>query len=337
MRARRRAFTLIELLVVIGIIGVLAGLLLPAVQASREAARSLHCANNLRQIGLALGNYESTQGCFPPIWLQSPAGAADFSAPTHSPFVRLLPMLEQGPLFAATNMADNDLGPDFPLALSHNLTVMRTTVSLFLCPSDGPTPVSGYGRCNYRFSLGPTWRFLWSGGNSGHGAFQLLTARRAADFTDGLSQSIGLSERLNGDWTTGPFGTGRDYYATDVARDFTPNDPDWALGTCAGLPASTPADSRGGESWFLTGYHFTDYNHCAPPNPKTPACTFDRLFDDMHSRTIREGSMPATSHHRGGVNTLRMDGSVHFAKDSISLATWRALSTINGGEAIGEP
>ena len=334
----RRGFTLIELMVVVGIIGVIAGLLLPAVQASREAARSVQCVNNLKQIGLAIANYESSNGCFPPIWLQSDRTGATFSAPTYSAFVRLLPMLEQGPLFNAINMSDNNPGPDFPPALSHNLTVMTTQVDTLLCPSDGPTPVSGYGRCNYRLCLGPSWRFVSTATpDAGRGAFTPISIRRPADFTDGLSSTVALSERLNGDWLTGPFARSRDYYVTEIVKQYDTDNSDWAVAACAVLPTITPADSRGGESWFFSGYHFTNYNHCAAPNPKSPACTFDRLYDDIHSRTIREGSMPATSRHRGGVNTLRMDGSVHFAKDSASLAIWRALSTINGGEAIGEP
>src|SRR3954447_8868074 len=136
-------FTLIELLVVISLIGVLVGLLLPAVQGAREAARRAHCVNNLKQIGLALANYESALGVFPPAFLGDPnavgsaygVGYPDGNMTTVPGFAwgtLLLPYLEQQPLYAGVNV-------NLPCWAPDNTTSARTKLSLFLCPSSsGP-------------------------------------------------------------------------------------------------------------------------------------------------------------------------------------------------------
>src|SRR4051812_43436788 len=131
MKGRRRGFTLIELLVVIAIIAVLIALLLPAVQAAREAARRSQCINNLKQLGLAVMNYESGNGALPPTsWLPGSGKGNDFSMKA-----RLLPFMEQQAAFNALNMSY--YGTD-----SRNWTVETMTINTFLCPSDGNVPSS---------------------------------------------------------------------------------------------------------------------------------------------------------------------------------------------------
>lgn len=332
--ATRAGFTLIELLVVILVIGILSSLLLPAVQGAREAARRLTCANHLKQIGLALHSYASAHGYFPPINGPSTTDTDPrnfFSAHAYSPLVRMLAELEQGPLYNASNfwgIATTDA------SLWANQTVMATSVGLFLCPSDSTPPVGGYGRVTYRFNQGPSPWFA-PGPNKElcwDGPFTVHRAYRPADFRDGLSQTIGVSERLQGDWRKGTFSPG-DYRLTgvdDTGRSLI----SWAVSVCASAPSSSLVESRAGESWFLSGLHFTNYNHCVPPNAPSPDCSLYSFEEGIHWRTLHQGVFTARSRHPGGVNALSMDGHVLFVRNSIDPSIWRALATRNGGEVV---
>ena len=111
-----------------------------------------------------------------------------------------------------------------------------------------------------------------------------------------------------------------------------PTDP--ARAACAGARPDVARDSRSGESWFLTGFHFTSYNHCSTPNPRLIDCTIDGRGEDLHQLSLRDGVFSARSRHPGGVNCLLMDGSVRFVKDAVSLPTWRALSTRSSGDVV---
>ncbi len=336
---RPEAFTLVELLSVVFIIGVLVGLVLPAVHSARESSRRLQCSNNLKQIGLALQNYVAQQNVFPGIVLKTgtvPGKSIYYSTYCYSPIARMLPQLEQSPLFNATNF---ELPPVEGARL--NLTVMRTSLGNLLCPSDIQPPVSGYGRINYRFSIGPS-PIIAAGTSvplSQAGPFTVHVVYSPAAFTDGLSTTVGVSERLEGDWIKGPFKWGGDYVylATAVPPNVAPDliDPDQAVRYCSGLSLDMPQESRGGESWLLSGLHFSDYNHCATPNMKVPDCCLnsDRL-DSLRARVIEQGVFKASSYHPGGVNALLMDGTVRFFTDGIDLRVWRALSTRAGGEVV---
>ena len=331
-----KAYTLVEVLVVISAISLLAGLLIPAVQSARESARRLQCANGLRQLGLALHNYLASQNVFPGVDLpDAPAGPRP-SVSTHyfSPLARMLSQLDQGPLHNATNFS---LPAVQGVVL--NQTVMKTSLGFLLCPSDTQPGVAGYGRDNYRFNLGPTG--VWAPGSSPPlseaGPFTVHVVYSPANFTDGLSSTVGASERLQGDWTRGQFKLGGDYllFRTLEWSEYF-NSPDQTLQFCSSLSLSLPQESRGGESWFLSGFHFTCYNHCATPNLKVTDCA---LTDHASTRTLRErisqqGVFKASSYHPGGVNALLMDGSGRFFSDSINLRVWRALATRSGGEVV---
>jgi prepilin-type N-terminal cleavage/methylation domain-containing protein/prepilin-type processing-associated H-X9-DG protein len=336
-KLNRSGFTLIETLVSIFIVALLLTLLLPAVQSARETARRIQCVNNLKQLGIALHSYSSVYVCFPPTWQTSSPQPGDplyyNLAHRYSPLARMLPQLDLAVLYNSTNFQPPAI---FGVGLESNQTIMKTVQNVFLCPSDVWPDVLGYGRVNYRFCTGffadmdatpPEPASLL-------GAFgQWQRSTTPADFGDGLCSTVGVSERLQGDWTKSDFKAGGDYYLGNLG--YTYMSPDATVLYCDSLASlNAPYESRGGESWFLTGYHFTNYNHCATPNWRGGACSFDNYAGSIVDRTSHAGSFPATSYHRGGVNTLMMDGNVHFTTDSIDLHIWRALSSRSGGEVI---
>lgn len=340
--SRAKGFTVIELMVAILVISVLMGLLIPAVQSARETGRRLSCTNNLKQIGLALHQYASSHGMFPAIYSDEfgpdNTGRYRFYATyAYSPLARMLPELGYTPLYNTVNLT---LGHANPWSIISNQTAGNTLVSTFLCPSDSLPPVNGSGFVNYRFSIGPN-AFI-SPGNTNpvekSGAFCMHEFFRLADFPDGLSNTIGASERLQGDWTRGPFKFGGDYILGNLGPG-TINGGNWEplIPRCLALASTAPAESKGGASWFYSGLHFTNYNHCRPPNPPIPDCSFDAAQNDLHGWTLHSGVFSATSHHPAGVNGLHMDGSVHFHKNSLSLPVWMAISTRNGGEVLTIP
>ena len=332
-----RGFSLIELMVAVGVIGTLSALLLSGVQRARESSRRIACVNNLKQIGIALQSYAGTNGCFPPLDLPAmdrTTGRLLLLEP-YSPLTRMLPELEQPNLFNATNFFLSATQDD---ALWANLTVMTTSIGMFVCPSDNAAPPSGYGRVNYRFSTGPTAWLHLDDHSPGYPAspFSVYNFNNTpAGFSDGLSQTIGVSERLQGDWIKGRLGRG-DYLLTPLLKTGTHpvRGPDWALAACSAASKSLPDESRAGESWFLSGLHFSNFNHCATPNYVAPDCSFFPDDDGLNTRLHHPGVFTARSNHGGGVNCLFMDGSVRHVTDSIDLHTWRALGTRNGNEVI---
>jgi prepilin-type N-terminal cleavage/methylation domain-containing protein/prepilin-type processing-associated H-X9-DG protein len=326
----RFGFTLIELLVVIAIIGVLIALLLPAVQAAREAARRAQCVNNLKQIGIALHNYHAGVGSFPVGFLVATGPVPSTTSASQyrwSALAQMAPYLEGSNLYNALNF-------DFPVGYKPtssgslfwpfypaNTTVMGTTVGSFLCPSDGwPAPMDGSGPVNYAFCAG-------SGINGGDatdadGAFILGPALSLADLTDGSSTTAAASEQLLG--IAGPY--------SQTTPTPVPIPPARAMARmssgpltdagCAGAPAGWLLNK--GAGWWDGNYLNTLYNHHQTPNaPEYDCITYHN-----------PGWKAPRSNHPGGVNLLFGDGHVAFAKGSVSPATWRALSTRAGGEVV---
>ncbi|WP_435008403.1 DUF1559 domain-containing protein [Tundrisphaera lichenicola] len=330
MIRRRAGFTLIELLVVIAIISVLIALLLPAVQAAREAGRRAQCANNLKQIGLALHNYHATHGGFPVGFLY-PTGAVP--AETSPQQYRWSPLAQMAPYLEQANLA-NSLNFQFPLATRPaggsafwppypaNTTAMRTRVAVFLCPSDGaPAPMDDSGPTNYAFCSG-------SGTNGGNatradGLFILGPSLAIRDILDGSSQTVAASEGLLG--IAGPS-------YTQTSPTPVPSAMDRAVAHVAAGPLTDDLCRQAGKgwlfnkgaAWFDGNYLNTLYSHHVPPNSPDPDCI---TYHDP-------GWKAARSRHPGGALSLFADGHAAFIKDSVNLLVWRAISTRNLGEAV---
>jgi prepilin-type N-terminal cleavage/methylation domain-containing protein/prepilin-type processing-associated H-X9-DG protein len=331
----RAGFTLIELMVVVSIIGLLIALTLPAVQSAREAARRAQCENNLKQIGLALHNYEAANRCFPLNWGE-PRIDPDRGRPWHiggrpySALTRLLPFLERQPLYASINFQvetfpDERSISSFPFP--QNTTAYATSVSVYLCPSDGASGSTPYG-CNYRgnYGVGPHSATSKETYDSGNGFYSFPGVIGPQSFPDGLSHTVAYSERLRGSGPNGGLAPARDFGEIMVMAYCITKDADYALSCCK--IASTkgfPAYRDAGFTWFYGDFECTAYNHAQEPNGRIP---------DAITGGPWMGIVTARSLHPGGVNSLMGDGSVRFAKDSTARAVWRALGTRNGDELV---
>lgn len=333
----RRGFTLVEALVVIAILGILVGLLLPAVQAAREAARRAQCQNNLRQIGIALAGYESQYGCFPAQHMLPPRGGFIASWPCERPsyyssiFVRLLSQLEMQPLFASINLDLDHCTVRGEPVHPANTTGYHVRISLLICPSDGQTLPAGVHPSSYRGNagVGPAWEQSAETPDSGTGFFPWMMAPRVSLVTDGLSHTAALSERILGTGQTVKKSPDRD------AGDLSVNAPalfgpaDYALETCrlASAMPGFPAFSDNGHRWYATGRDHTLYVHAQEPNGAIP----DAMATNQ---TPRAGIATARSMHAGGVNASMGDGSVRFISETIERGIWRALGTRAGRELV---
>jgi prepilin-type N-terminal cleavage/methylation domain-containing protein/prepilin-type processing-associated H-X9-DG protein len=334
-RSRRAGFTLIELLVVIAIIGVLIALLLPAVQAAREAARRAQCTNNLKQLGIAIHNYESVAGSLPPTLVIEGAGGLVSWTSSFGAHPRILPFAEQGNIFNAMNF---DVDMYTPL----NRTSTENTISIFVCPSEGRQvfthPQGGrMSVCNYGFCVGD-W-FVWGGTGTtryNRSAFGPNQSRRWAEFTDGMSQILLMSE-------------GKSYmpYYRDCPTLANINNPDNVPPPTADPYAVAPEylggcalRIEGHCEWVESGCHHTGFTTAWPPNKRIRGGPNGELFDtDLNSKREKTGgpsfaAITARSYHPGGVNSLLGDGSVRFVRSSIDGLVWRALGSVAGGEVI---
>lgn len=310
----RTAFTLVELLVVIAIIGMLIALLLPAVQAAREAARRTQCNNNLKQLGLALQNYESNIRVFPPARLDWPL--------VFSVHARLLPYSEQIALqnLCNFNVPPLNFGLPVPMDGAANAQAAQTTLPMFLCPSDSGRIVgSAFGPTNFVCNVGSG---VINAGliDVGDGVFITDRGLGFRDFADGSSNTAAMSETLLGDSQT-PSGSIPKDYRREIFSAPGGNAPDAT--TCASGAGGAWNGSRAAK-WINGHYGDTLYNHFFTPNSTSWDCGND--YNNM-------GLVSARSNHPGGVNVLFCDGHVQFVSDSIDLLAWRAASTRQGGEA----
>jgi prepilin-type N-terminal cleavage/methylation domain-containing protein/prepilin-type processing-associated H-X9-DG protein len=344
-----RGFTLIELLVVIAIIAVLIALLLPAVQAAREAARRSQCVNNLKQMGLSMHNYESTNGSFAPGCIfPSPQDSWGWGPSGH---LSLLQYIEGGNLWNAYNVGAVQCNGSGCGLYNANTTVFNTQLGTFACPSDakkrqvstsnyvgnvgGPYQVGGYS--GTFVPTAPSWPETTAPGNAA------MTVKIAA-IVDGTSNTALFSEVLTGMnnprsvtansgnpdlWKRVFFPTGlNDKTATaDAALNL--------VNKCKGLGSSVTGQGGVRGDWFYAypAYiNYAFYNHLGPPNSK--ACSNAPTSSGNTWGLDVWGTTPPNSQHPGGVNMGMADGSVKFIKDSIGLPTWWALGSRSGNEVI---
>ena len=341
MQRSRQAFTLIELLVVMVIIGILIAILIPGVQAAREAARNNASKNNLRQNGLAWANYEAAKSHYAPSWLPTvPTGA---NVDGWSVFGQLLPYLEQQVIQSKIDYKvsyNNAIAINTADGTPTQVSAMR--VPTFVSPAeprdevrfDGSPAVPKHYPINYAVNLGEWFVFDPATGQGGNGAAYPDSKLKAAHFTDGLSNTLCMSE-VKG-WQS--------YYRNAGLANPT-------------FPA-TPADicTLGGEHKTNSGHtewvdgraHQIGFTTVFAPNTFVP-CTVSGVTYDVDWNNWQEGrnlnaatpdltptyaAVTARSYFRGMVNVLLMDGSVRAIDDNINLGVWRAISTRNGQEAL---
>ncbi|MEZ6046298.1 MAG: DUF1559 domain-containing protein [Planctomycetaceae bacterium] len=320
----RRAFTIVELLVVMAIITILISLLLPAVQQAREAARRTRCRNNLRQITLALHNYESTHRVFPP-------GSLGFPY-VWSPQAKLLPYAEQENL---ENLLNYDVPPlnafNFggfdPVEVGNNDDAAKNSIHFLVCPSDrGFVPGSIYGGISYPACIGSGVNGADTSDDGSNanadGTIFALSHIGFDDIRDGTTHTVVFSEHLLGD--------GEDTAPTD--DDYRYRVIQLSMGTQTTPSACdvgiAPAWSGQRGAKWING-HLADamYNHWYTPNYPLPDC-----HNGFHNYALTS----ARSAHAGGVFTAFLDGSVHFIGDGITSEIWRAMATREGKEIISD-
>jgi len=331
------AFTLVELLVVIAIIGVLVALLLPAVQAAREAARRSQCINNMKQYGLALQNYHSARNEFPPgarrvdpegnVARGSNNGSVDghFSG-CQSWIAHLLRYTEESNVYDQIDWDDYPgVGGDPILAVGNNLLVAGMPLSVATCPSDVVDErdeldfaPSNYVACNGRNGQALPWRKGIEINNvreGPDGLFMNAKSRSLREVTDGTSNTLAISECLVGE----PFSyrrPGSESYATQVLLGIRPPVTENVLSYPRGF------------SWYyavrLASWGFTGR---IPPNDPRSANHEPEIYTYFAFHGAR-------SRHPGVVNAAMSDGSVHTVSDGIDLSVWQAQSTISRGEVF---
>jgi prepilin-type N-terminal cleavage/methylation domain-containing protein/prepilin-type processing-associated H-X9-DG protein len=335
-RRRRSGFTLIELLVVIAIIAVLIALLLPAVQAAREAARRSQCINNLKQLGLAFHNYESSNGTLP--WGQKGCCWGTWLVP-------VMPGMEQQALYNAWNFSGDAKWSggvlDVPFRYSGvcNITVSSSRVNSFMCPSDGSgTSLTGIGQTLNGVAMYTTSQnYVVNYGN-------LQSAQPVNVTFGGTTYVFGGAPFTDIDLSSAGAGMNKvavvPFAGIADGLSNTMLASEVIVGTGKGGQYNSSYDLRG-FSWWGSG---TSYTAWIAPNSSTPDETESTAYCVYPYQTnppcVGAGTVVAgeyngaRSRHAGGVNVLFGDGTVKFIKNSINLLTWQSLSTTKGNEVL---
>ncbi len=319
---------------VIAIVGVLIALLLPAVQAAREAARRANCSSNLRQLGFAMLNYEAALGRLPPSIVLGGSGTTVTWNGGWSIHARILPYLEESNLY---QLADFNVNKEEPV----NAQVVSQDMPVLLCPSEvqSETSTHDYGSSavsNYGWCVGD-W-FVWGGfsGPDNRSAFGANRSRMLKTFTDGTGKTLWASEVK----------AYQPIYICDGAQLANVNNansippPDAAYGTVA-------PEYFGGCRLYLLGHtewsdgnaHATGFTTAWPPNHPTYGTLARNRDMDVQSNNEEDGgptfaAVTSRSYYPGGVACLLADGSVRFVTDQIDGMLWRTLGTVAGGETV---
>ena len=326
--SRRSGFTLIELLVVIAIIAVLIALLLPAVQQAREAARRSQCKNNLKQIGLALHNYESTFTVFPPAMCLTFNGGewGEWGAQA-----RLLPYMDQANLQSLINFT-------LPYDDAPNLPAIRSRIPGYLCPSevnDRQSFPHGVGApqypLSYAASMGSWMIYNPTTGATGEGAFGTNRRTGVRDFTDGTSNTLGFSEVKTFQPILKTGGT------PPTVIPSSPTD-------VATFGGSNFEVDDGHTEWVEGRVHQNGFTTTFGPNAKVNYTSGGQVYSVDYtsaeegdtSTDITYAAVTSRSFHTGIVQSLLMDGSVRGISENIDLFLWRGLGSRSGGEVLGE-
>lgn len=326
--SKRTGISLIELLTSLGIISLLMALLLPAIQAAREAARKSTCVSRLHQIGIALHAFESSHGRYPAGAPRSVTATGNLSTYNLAPQVELLPYLDRQDLFDQFDRAELGSGIDAdPPTSTVNSSLLLAEIVALTCPSDS----LGGPRCNYRISSGTSPWMHETVPKSPQAALQgyrSLFGRKDREFADGKANTTAFSEKLVGDRNPGHYTPERDL-ASIESNGVSLRTPDDALKACSNPMDRKPKHfSFGGTTWGLSGYPQTWYNHVLTPNSSIPDC--------VDGGPMGHGAFTARALHPGGVSVLFADGSVRVISDSVDLDVWRALGSVAGNEIVSE-
>ena len=329
-RQSRPAFTLVELLVVIAIIGILVALLLPAIQAAREAARRSQCFNNLKQIALATQNFHDAHKQLPPSFISRPTPPFD----SWSIQSRLLPYLEEGNLYQGINF---NLTYKDASQVIHGVQITSMQVPVYRCPSERNTSLRVDGSTiwspmNYGANLGSWFIYDPVAKKGGNGAFSADGTHGFGGITDGTSHTLCFAEVKT--------------YQPYLRESGNPNAPNVAIpadtATAVGYGGDFKPDS-GHTEWTDARAHQTGITAVFTPNTIVDyvhqGTTYDIDFtsarEGQSSSRLTYAAVTARSHHPSVVNAAMMDGSVQTFSNDIALTTWRALVTRNGDEITG--
>jgi prepilin-type N-terminal cleavage/methylation domain-containing protein len=309
-------FTLVELLICIAIIGILVALLLPAIQAAREAARRASCVNNLKQLGLALHHYEASQKHFPP-------GRGDPLPGIFSTFAYLLPYMEEQSL--QSRIALDQPPTTFNVGSTIydgtiNESAATASLHVLICPSDpanGKIADSIFGTTNYAANAGSGMVDM---GNlkGADGVFFTGSHVSFKDIVDGTSHTAAIAERMlgSGGVTSTTASTDPSRYMLELTTGSDPTTSNCGFGT-------GDTFTERGAKWILGNYGNTLYDHYYGPNATDPDC-----MNVQQQKAL----LAARSHHPDGVNALHCDGSTDFVTNEIDLQIWRAAATRRGND-----
>ncbi len=330
-------FTLVELLVVIAIIGALVALLLPAIQSARESARRTQCSNNLKQLGLALHNFENARHHLPPGADSKPDPANPGGTPYNfyrwSSLAHLTPYMEQSAAYKTLDLSVPLYGAN-QQPLPQNVPGVQLLVNEFLCPSDRQQRViPNFGPTNYAACSG-------SGLGGGtpldtDGVFYVNSRVRLAEITDGTSKTVAMSESILGETNNPRPGTPQE--AADPRMGYVyPKAVPLTEDSCNASTNWNYQDPRG-FAWVSGEYRCALYNHYWTPNARQFDCIANIVAAPLTEIYAAYGWRAARSFHPGGVNVLLADGSVHFVPDGVNQTIWHDISTRSGAETSALP